>query len=78
MSTMSESPTRPAMSGAWRGWARRIGAWPQAFVGYCDRRAAIKMLHQLDDRALRDIGISRSHIESAVGGASNPEMARLR
>jgi len=36
-------------------------------------------LRQLDDRELRDIGIARCHIETAVlGGAANPEMARFR
>jgi uncharacterized protein YjiS (DUF1127 family) len=32
----------------------------------------------MDDRALRDIGIARSQIEAAVGGALSPGMARFR
>jgi uncharacterized protein YjiS (DUF1127 family) len=43
-----------------------------------ERRSAIKTLRQLDDRALRDIGIARCHIEAAVGGAFNPDMGRFR
>jgi uncharacterized protein YjiS (DUF1127 family) len=45
---------------------------------YWERRAAIKALRQLDDRALRDIGLPRCHIEAAVGGAFNPDMGRMR
>ena len=41
-----------------------------------ERRDAIKALRELDDRALRDIGIVRSQIEAAVDGALNPELAR--
>jgi uncharacterized protein YjiS (DUF1127 family) len=58
---------------------RRIGMWAHAVAAHWERRAAIKALRQLDDRALRDIGIARCHIETAVlGGAANPEMGRLR
>jgi uncharacterized protein YjiS (DUF1127 family) len=42
------------------------------------RRDAIKTLRQLDDRALRDIGISRCHIEGAVSGDLNLELVRVR
>ena len=35
-------------------------------VRYFARRSAIKHLHELNDRALRDIGIERSQIEAAV------------
>jgi len=41
-----------------------------------ERRAAIKALLERDDRELRDIGIVRSQIEAAVGGAFNPDMGR--
>jgi uncharacterized protein YjiS (DUF1127 family) len=78
MTTISDHAAQPAISGVWRGFARWIGMWPRALAAYWDRRAAIKTLHQLDDRALRDIGIVRSHIEAAVGGALNPGMARFR
>ena len=42
-----------------------------------DRRAAMKALHQLDDRALRDIGLSRCQIESAVHGLDPLDQARF-
>jgi uncharacterized protein YjiS (DUF1127 family) len=37
-------------------------------VRYFLCRAAVANLHELDDRALRDIGLSRSQIEAAVHG----------
>ncbi|WP_156438785.1 DUF1127 domain-containing protein [Bradyrhizobium valentinum] len=36
-------------------------------AGYLGRRIAIACLHDLDDRALRDIGLARSQIEPASG-----------
>jgi uncharacterized protein YjiS (DUF1127 family) len=54
---------------------KRPGAFAQLFSACWDgiaryfvRRAAIKRLHELDDRALRDIGLVRSQIEPAVDG----------
>jgi uncharacterized protein YjiS (DUF1127 family) len=43
---------------------------------YLVRRAAIATLRELDDRALRDIGITRSQIRSAVDGFIVPGQAR--
>ena len=60
------------------GLARLVGGWATGLVTYWARREAIKVLGEMDDRALRDIGIARSQIEAAVGGALNPGMARLR
>jgi uncharacterized protein YjiS (DUF1127 family) len=60
------------------GSLRRFGIWAHAIVAYLDRRAAIKALRQLDDRELRDIGLTRSHIEFAVWGVSDPDLGRLR
>jgi uncharacterized protein YjiS (DUF1127 family) len=60
------------------GLAGLLGNWATGFVTYWARREAIKVLGEMDDRALRDIGIARSQIEAAVGGALNPGMARLR
>ncbi len=44
-----------------------IAVW-DALAGYLIRRSAIATLRELDDRALRDIGIARSEIEAAVHG----------
>ena len=39
-----------------------------AIARYLVRRAAIASLHELDDDALRDIGLERREIEAAVRG----------
>ena len=78
MTTTFSAAAQTAISGSSGGLARRIEGWAYALVTYWDRRVAIKTLRGLDDRALRDIGIVRSQIEAAVGGALNPDMARLR
>jgi uncharacterized protein YjiS (DUF1127 family) len=45
---------------------------------YLVRRAAIASLRELDDRALRDIGLARSQIEVAVHGLMTaPKRARI-
>ncbi|PDT86593.1 hypothetical protein CO669_29415 [Bradyrhizobium sp. Y36] len=41
-----------------------------------ERRTAVKTLNELDDRALRDIGITRSQIEDAVYGQFKAELTR--
>jgi uncharacterized protein YjiS (DUF1127 family) len=45
-----------------------LGKWWRAFAQWRARKAAVRELHALDDRALRDIGINRSEIESVVSG----------
>ena len=78
MSTMSQAAAQPAISLSSGGSFRRLGIWAHAIVAYLDRRAAVKALRQLDDRELRDIGLTRSHVEFAVWGISDPELGRLR
>jgi uncharacterized protein YjiS (DUF1127 family) len=78
MSTLSSAAGRPAQPGAADGLIPWIEAGAQVLLAYLDRRAAVKTLRGLDDRALRDIGISRCEIEAAVGGALNPAMGKLR
>jgi uncharacterized protein YjiS (DUF1127 family) len=54
-----------------------IACW-DAVAGYLVRRTAIATLRELDDRALRDIGIARSQIEAAVHGLNTlPDRARM-
>jgi uncharacterized protein YjiS (DUF1127 family) len=78
MTTLSPTAGRPARADVSGGFVRWIEAGAHALLTYLERRAAIKTLRQLDDRALRDIGISRCQIEAAVGGALYAEMARRR
>jgi uncharacterized protein YjiS (DUF1127 family) len=54
-------------SACWYGIARHFA-----------RRAAIRTLRELDDRALRDIGLLRCQIESAIHGfMTNPDRGRM-
>jgi uncharacterized protein YjiS (DUF1127 family) len=71
MMTISSASARPAMSSPSGGFVRWIGRGAHALAAYLERRSAIKMLREMDDRELRDIGIARSQIEMAVGGAFN-------
>ena len=59
------------------GLVRLLGSLADGVVTYFVRREAIKTLRELDDRALRDIGIERSRIETAVRGVVDPEFGRI-
>jgi uncharacterized protein YjiS (DUF1127 family) len=47
----------------------------RAYARWRERREAVRELHALDDRSLRDIGVSRSEIEWVV---SSQQAARVR
>ena len=49
-------------------FTQRFTAGWDALVVYFVRRAATLRLHELDDRALLDIGLDRTQIEAAVHG----------
>jgi uncharacterized protein YjiS (DUF1127 family) len=51
---------------AWRNYWRRRAA-----------RATLQILHALDDRTLKDIGIDRSEIESVVCSAPRERLVGL-
>ncbi len=79
MTTISSAAIRPARVSLAYGLLGLLRMMADALATYWVRREAIKTLSQLDDRALRDIGISRCHIETAVAGRADPfELARLR
>ncbi len=78
MTTISQSPAQPSTPNLWGGLVRWIGIWAHAVAANWERRAAINALLERNDRELRDIGIVRSQIEAAVGGAFNPGMRRMR
>jgi uncharacterized protein YjiS (DUF1127 family) len=73
MTTIDSTAAQPSASGMPSGFVRSIGIWTNRFVAQWGRRAAIKSLHELDDRTLRDIGLVRDQIETAVS-----ELGRLR
>jgi uncharacterized protein YjiS (DUF1127 family) len=78
MTTISQSPTQASIPALPGGLVRWIGAGALAAAAYWERRAAIRALLERDDRELRDIGLVRSQIEAAVGGAFNPHMGNMR
>ena len=49
-------------------FSRLLGAACEGIAGYLGRRTGTACLHDLDDRALRDIGLARFQIEAAVYG----------
>ena len=77
MTMMSQAAARAAIPATPGGMIRRAGILVHAVMTYWHRRAAIKALHELDDRALRDIGLARCHIEAAVRGVPDPDLARF-
>ncbi len=68
MSTMSRAATEPQSTGSLAAASRWIGRFARALMLHWYRRAAVKSLNELDDRALRDIGLQRCHIKDAVRG----------
>ena len=69
--------SRSVSGGFAGGFVRLLGSLVNGVVSYFARREAIKTLRELDDRALRDIGIERSRIETAVRGEMDPEFGRF-
>ena len=72
------STAQSAPATAFGGVTRMLGNWADGFAAYWVRREAMKALRAMNDRELRDIGITRSHIEEAVWGRLHPEFGRTR
>ena len=60
MTTISSTAGQPASRNLPAGLFRVLGSLVNGIVTYFAHREAIKTLSELDDRALRDIGIERS------------------
>jgi uncharacterized protein YjiS (DUF1127 family) len=58
----------PAVTKGHDAFSRLLSASLKWVAGYLGRRIAIACLRDLDDRALRDIGLARFQIEAAVYG----------
>jgi uncharacterized protein YjiS (DUF1127 family) len=65
----------PATLSTWPAATKRPGTFSRllstcfhGIAGYFARRTATVTLRELDNRALRDIGLERSQIEAAVYG----------
>ena len=76
MTTISTGAVHPSIPSPFSGMVHWAGKGALALATYLERRRAIKALRELDDRALRDIGIARSSIEAAVTG--DLELMRTR
>ena len=77
MTMISTAASQPSSAGTSGGLLRWIGVLAQAMLDHWARRTAIQMLSARDDRELRDIGLMRTQIEAAVGGALNPHRGRM-
>jgi uncharacterized protein YjiS (DUF1127 family) len=77
MTTVYSTAAQPAPQSSVSGFFRLLGSWVNGIVTYFAHRHAIQTLSELDDRALRDIGIERSRIESAVRGNVDPDYGRI-
>jgi uncharacterized protein YjiS (DUF1127 family) len=73
MTMISTATGLAANTTASGGIVRWLGREARALAAHLRRRTAIKSLHELDDRMLRDIGLARDQIETAVH-----EIGRLR
>jgi uncharacterized protein YjiS (DUF1127 family) len=73
MTTIS-SATRSRPSG---GQVRWLLNWPGAVLAFWKRREAIKILREMNDHQLRDIGLMRHQIEDVVNGVADPDIVRL-
>jgi len=73
MVTIESTAAQPSASGTPGGFVRSIGIWASRVAAAWGRRATIKTLHELDDRTLRDIGLARDQIETAIS-----QLRRLR
>jgi len=76
MTTISQTAGRNLRPSATGGFFSTLAQGAYALFNSLERRSAIKTLSDLDDRALRDIGITRSQIEDAVYGQVKAELTR--
>ncbi|TFV69048.1 DUF1127 domain-containing protein [Bradyrhizobium frederickii] len=76
MTTISQTAGRSFRPSSSGGFFSTLANAAYALFDRLERRSAVKTLNELDDRALRDIGITRSQIEDAVYGQVRTELTR--
>ncbi|MCK1736961.1 DUF1127 domain-containing protein [Bradyrhizobium sp. 138] len=76
MTLISQTAGRSLRPSSSRGFFATLASAAYALFERLERRSAVKTLTELDDRALRDIGITRSQIEDAVYGQVKAELTR--
>jgi uncharacterized protein YjiS (DUF1127 family) len=79
MSAILSTLFQPAVTVRPGRYVRRLlHAWARDIAHYFGRRADLKRLREFSDRELRDIGLTRSQVESAVYGfIARPDQGRL-
>jgi uncharacterized protein YjiS (DUF1127 family) len=79
MSATLSTLFQPAVAVRPGRYVRRLfHAWARDIAHYFARRAALKRLGELNDRELRDIGLTRGQVEAAVYGfITRPDRARI-
>ena len=78
MTMIFSAARQPATRSKGGGFVRLLGNWTNGIVTYFMHREAIKTLREMDDRALSDIGVERSRIETAVRGVVDPTFGCTR
>jgi uncharacterized protein YjiS (DUF1127 family) len=68
----SETRIRPLVR-----WIRWLASQPNVVLAYWQRRELIKNLRELNDHQLRDIGLRRDQIETAVNGVVDSDISRF-
>jgi uncharacterized protein YjiS (DUF1127 family) len=76
MTIISQTAGRSLRPSSTGGFFTTLAHAAYALFDRLERRTAVKTLNELDDRALRDIGITRSQIEDAVYGQVKAELTR--
>jgi len=76
MTMISQTAGRSLRPSSTSGFFATLAHAASALPDRLERRSAVKTLGELDDRALRDIGINRSQIEDAVYGQFKAELTR--
>jgi uncharacterized protein YjiS (DUF1127 family) len=73
MMTTGSTAAQPSASGAPIGFVGSMVIRARRLAASWRRRTTSNALHELDDRTLRDIGLARDQIETAIA-----ELERLR
>ncbi|MDH6261833.1 DUF1127 domain-containing protein [Bradyrhizobium sp. BR13661] len=76
MTMISQTAGRSLRPSSSSGFFATLAAVAYGLLDRLERRSAVKTLNELDERALRDIGINRSQIEDAVYGQFKAELTR--
>ena len=76
MTTISQTSGRSLSPSSSGGFFRALANFAHVLFDRLEHRSAVKTLNELDDRALRDIGINRGQIEDAVYGQFKAELTR--